>query len=205
MGSDEIPEDVAAQVLAQCGRCCCICRRFKPIRLQVHHIKQRSQGGTNDPDNLIALCINCHIDVHSKLPFVRRFSEQEQKLSRNNVYQLIRDGKLVPDEEPNVRTVTSQPILADGLPVLIPETLNLLISMAQGDGCIYDSSGHEAYGSSFTREEARQREAFEQLRNNGFIRHSGGDLYVLTSKGYLAADGYLALINEKSKGAIAHE
>ena len=29
--------------------------------LHVHHIKFRSQGGTNSPDNLITLCSNCHM------------------------------------------------------------------------------------------------------------------------------------------------
>lgn len=30
----------------------------------VHHKLRRSQGGTNDPDNLMALCSNCHQWVH---------------------------------------------------------------------------------------------------------------------------------------------
>lgn len=197
MASDEIPEDVAAAVLAQCGRRCCICRRFKPIRLQVHHIKERSQGGSNDPDNLIPICISCHSDVHSKVPFMRRFSEQELKLHRNSVYQAIREGKLVADEQTEVRTVARGPIGEDGLPNLIPEAVNLLISIAQGDGSFYDQSGMETYESTYNREMATQHEAFEQLRRAGFIRHSGGVVYVITLRGYTAADGYLALLNEK--------
>jgi len=162
----------------------------------VHHIKPRSGGGSNELDNLIAICISCHIDVHSTIPFVRRFSEQELKLHRNSVYEAVRDGKLVPDERSDVRIATSHPIVAHGLPSLIPEAVNLLISLARGDGCIYDQQGHEAYGSKFTREMATQREAFQQLRQCGFITHSGGELYVMTMQGYTAADGYIALMNE---------
>jgi hypothetical protein len=83
------------------------------------------------------------------------------------------------------------------LPDLIPEAVNLLIAMVRQDGTMFDLSGTEAYGSVFTRQAARQYKAFEQLRDNRFIRHSGGELYVLTDEGYLAADGYLALINER--------
>lgn len=42
---------------------CQICGK-KNIRLEVHHIIYRSQGGTDDENNLITLCENCHKDIH---------------------------------------------------------------------------------------------------------------------------------------------
>jgi len=39
----------------------------KNIQLQVHHIKPRSQGGTNVPNNLVTLCEHCHKQVHEYL------------------------------------------------------------------------------------------------------------------------------------------
>ena len=42
---------------------CQICKA-KNTRLEVHHIKYRSQGGTDDLDNLITLCADCHKKVH---------------------------------------------------------------------------------------------------------------------------------------------
>jgi len=36
----------------------------KEGKLHVHHIVFRSNGGTNSPDNLIALCADCHEKVH---------------------------------------------------------------------------------------------------------------------------------------------
>ena len=36
----------------------------KNTRLEVHHIKYRSQGGSDDLDNLITLCEKCHHDLH---------------------------------------------------------------------------------------------------------------------------------------------
>jgi HNH endonuclease/NUMOD3 motif len=33
-------------------------------RLVTHHIVPRHKGGTNDPDNLVQICDNCHADHH---------------------------------------------------------------------------------------------------------------------------------------------
>lgn len=43
---------------------CQICGK-KNIRLEVHHIIFRSQGGTDDENNLITLCGDCHNGIHS--------------------------------------------------------------------------------------------------------------------------------------------
>ena len=42
---------------------CQICGK-KHTRLEVHHIIYRSQGGTDDENNLITLCEDCHKDIH---------------------------------------------------------------------------------------------------------------------------------------------
>ena len=42
----------------------CQCCGKKNIKLEVHHIIYRSNDGTNDENNLITLCENCHSNVH---------------------------------------------------------------------------------------------------------------------------------------------
>ena len=42
---------------------CQICGK-KHTRLEVHHIVYRSQGGTDDENNLITLCEDCHSGIH---------------------------------------------------------------------------------------------------------------------------------------------
>lgn len=44
--------------------------------LHVHHITPREQGGTDDLDNLIALCTQCHRKVHTSL-LIERSSEAD--------------------------------------------------------------------------------------------------------------------------------
>src|SRR5215470_9735207 len=93
--ADEIPQELADKMMIRCGRRCCICRRFRPTKLQVHHIVERNEGGSDDEDNLIVTCFSCHSDVHTKVPFARRFSVAELKGHRDAVIKLIEDGTLV--------------------------------------------------------------------------------------------------------------
>lgn len=47
----------AARPAPGCGR-----TRF----LEVHHLRPRSRGGSNDPDNLVTLCSTCHRHAHER-------------------------------------------------------------------------------------------------------------------------------------------
>jgi 5-methylcytosine-specific restriction endonuclease McrA len=57
-----IPAATYAAVLAR-DRCCRLCGIER--NLHVHHINYRSQGGNDDPHNLIVLCLEHHDLVHS--------------------------------------------------------------------------------------------------------------------------------------------
>ena len=51
--------------------CQCCKGKSKDKELQVHHIQQRKDGGSNRPENLITLCKHCHQEYHKgkiKLP-----------------------------------------------------------------------------------------------------------------------------------------
>jgi hypothetical protein len=98
-----IPEPVAADILARCARHCCICRRFQPQHLIVHHIVPRGEGGSDDVDNLIAICVSCHADVHATLSLTRRFTVRELRQHRANVEELVSAGRL-PGGEPTSPT-----------------------------------------------------------------------------------------------------
>ncbi len=51
-------------VLHRDNYACQICGK-KHTRLEVHHIVFRSQGGTDEEDNLITLCEDCHHGIHN--------------------------------------------------------------------------------------------------------------------------------------------
>lgn len=86
------------ELLAACSRRCCICGTIH--RVQVHHIKPKKQGGTDDIENGIPLCPNCHNEV--QMGYVpgrttRVYTEREVKLHRQRtIRQVEREGKWTP-------------------------------------------------------------------------------------------------------------
>ena len=58
-------ENTKAMVLDRDGYTCQYCNgRHKDSKLEVHHIVFRSQGGSDEADNLITLCHTCHEALH---------------------------------------------------------------------------------------------------------------------------------------------
>ena len=58
-------ENTKAMVLNRDGYKCHICKTKKQgVKLEVHHIIFRSNGGGDSPENLITLCHNCHEKLH---------------------------------------------------------------------------------------------------------------------------------------------
>ena len=51
-------------ILSRDSYTCQICSK-KHTKLEVHHIVYRSNGGTNDENNLITLCEDCHNGIHN--------------------------------------------------------------------------------------------------------------------------------------------
>jgi 5-methylcytosine-specific restriction endonuclease McrA len=61
-----IPPSVRREVLARDGHRCRTAGCGGAHFLDVHHIKARADGGSNDPDNLITLCAACHRMIHDR-------------------------------------------------------------------------------------------------------------------------------------------
>lgn len=79
------------QLLAETGRRCCLCGMLHKI--QVHHIVSRDDGGTDDIDNAIPLCPNCHDEVHGRYisgKTTRIYTPNELKLHRKRTIELVR-------------------------------------------------------------------------------------------------------------------
>lgn len=58
-------ENIRAMILDRDDHTCQCCHgKEKDPNLEVHHIRYRSQGGTDQPENLITLCHTCHKALH---------------------------------------------------------------------------------------------------------------------------------------------
>lgn len=62
----KISDEVRLEVMTRDGFKCVECGSRE--ELQIHHIKYRSKGGTDEPDNLVCLCVRCHYRRHKDEP-----------------------------------------------------------------------------------------------------------------------------------------
>jgi hypothetical protein len=86
------PKEVKDEVLVKCGRHCCICHKFCGIKIELHHIVLKSEGGEESIDNCIPLCLDCHSDQKSydfKHPKGTKYSRDELKGHRDKWYSLV--------------------------------------------------------------------------------------------------------------------
>ena len=207
----EIPGELIDSMMVKCGRRCCICKRFRPTKLQVHHIVERSKGGSDDEDNLIVTCFSCHTDVHTKVPFSRRFSVTEQKGHRDALIRMVADGTL-PSEDTDdtdqviVRIVQEMRAVTRPTLRLLPEAVEILTkavgaeAWAQGlihfDTCdagfIILAGGKPLFDIEDRRAQAQYKHALDQLLRCALIAWRDDQLIDVTYEGYLASDEILA-------------
>lgn len=207
-----IPQHLVNEIMVKCGRHCCICRRFEPLHLQVHHIVEQNEGGTDDPDNLIVLCLTCHSDAHTETKLTRRFTVSELKMHREAVFKAVHEGRLPgPVREPSPSEVVAGVMTwfvqnphaqTPTIPRLLPEAVDILLRAANGDGhvlLVHHSGGigvqvgnEVIYDGGEQRKVALYKRAIEQLLGEGAISDMGGSMLEMTHDGYLLADALMA-------------
>lgn len=75
-----IPSDLAARVLFDSDRTCCVCRIRKPV--QIHHIDDNPSH--NEHTNLAVLCFDCHRDTQIQGGFDRKLDAEQVRLYRKH-------------------------------------------------------------------------------------------------------------------------
>jgi HNH endonuclease len=208
----DIPRELVDSMMMKCGRRCCICKRFRPTKLQVHHVVERSKGGANDEDNLIVTCFSCHTDVHSKVPFARRFSVAEQKGHRDALIKMVADGTLPSNDtddtdEAIARVVQEMRAVARPALRLLPEAIEILTTAVQAEGpaqglILSDTSpeiglsiligGRPLFDHDDRRAQAKYKCALDQLLQCRLVERRDDQLVDVTYEGYLACDEMLA-------------
>src|SRR5215213_2277761 len=87
------PKDEVSHLLVNCKRRCCICHRFCGIKIETDHIVPKSEGGSDDIENAIALCFECHAEVHlynNKHPRGRKYTSKELKLHKDKWLEICK-------------------------------------------------------------------------------------------------------------------
>lgn len=57
-----VVSELRKMILRRDGHKCFFCKSHK--KLHVHHLLPRSKGGSDDPENLLAVCDICHARLH---------------------------------------------------------------------------------------------------------------------------------------------
>ena len=88
----------------------CQCCGKKNCRLEVHHIKFKSNGGTDDEENLITLCEDCHKGVHADTVELNKKPKKNKGLKHATHMSIIRSQllKKYPDAIETFGFVTSE-------------------------------------------------------------------------------------------------
>ena len=73
----------------------CQCCGKKNCRLEVHHIIFRSNGGTDDEENLITLCEDCHKGVHAGTVVLNKKPKKSKNLKHATHMSVIRSKLLM--------------------------------------------------------------------------------------------------------------
>lgn len=72
----------------------CQCCGKKNCRLEVHHIKFRCDGGTDDEENLITLCEDCHKGIHAGTVVLNKKPKKSKNLKHATHMSIIRSRLL---------------------------------------------------------------------------------------------------------------
>ena len=88
----------------------CQCCGKRNCRLEVHHIKFRSNGGTDDEENLITLCKECHDGVHAGTVVLNKKPKKSKNLKYATHMSIIRSQllKVYPNVVETFGFVTSE-------------------------------------------------------------------------------------------------
>ena len=89
------PKSVREEALVKAQRHCCVCHDFAGRSVNVHHIEQESEGGSNTLKNAIVLCLRCHAEAghfNAKHPLGTKYAPSELVRHRDAWFEACANG-----------------------------------------------------------------------------------------------------------------
>lgn len=90
-------KETKARMFARCMRQCCLCRKQCGTNIEAAHIIDESAGGSNNEENGIPVCFDCHQEIgayRDSHPKGNKFTPQELRERRDTIYVLAQSGQL---------------------------------------------------------------------------------------------------------------
>lgn len=95
-------KQIKINALISAARHCCVCHRYKGVKVEVHHILPVAKGGTDVEENAIALCFDCHADAghyNNKHPRGTKFSSEELRHARDMWHLAVKANEITPPDD----------------------------------------------------------------------------------------------------------
>jgi hypothetical protein len=130
---------IKQQVMNATARHCCVCHRYKGVKLEVHHIIQEADNGPNTFENAIPLCFDCHSDAghyNDRHPKGTKFSITELRNARDNWYKFVTENP-----------ITQKAIISNSIQTgyYVVNAFDILDSILQGDYTSIGKSRNRIY------------------------------------------------------------
>lgn len=90
--------EVKSLMFIRCNRLCCLCKKQCGTNIEAAHIIDEAAGGSNDVENGIPLCFDCHQEIggySDRHPKGNKFRPEELRARRGQVYRMVADGKFL--------------------------------------------------------------------------------------------------------------
>jgi hypothetical protein len=175
------PRDEVDTFLVSCHRRCCVCHRFCGVKIETDHIVLKADGGSDDLDNAIPVCFECHAEIHSyndKHPRGRKFRPEELRGHRQQWLEICQT-------KPEIFVHASRDYDVGPIQALIDE-LEFNSEVAQ-------HATYDAIGCLFLDDQCRR------AITDGAIATLSEDLKKLILEAYRL----MGRANEKTRGAMA--
>lgn len=166
------PQQVKEEVMILCARHCCLCENPKGLKMEVHHIVHRSEGGDDTLANAIPLCFDCHADMRSydsKHPKGLKYSRNELIRRRDDWYAKVKSNGIRP-ASPGNSAETDQKVLEH------------LVKVLPWNGSISFIKQNNFAGFSFDCDRLLDFGYFRDACENPFFRFTDQELESLRSQ-----------------------
>ena len=90
--------EVKTRMFVRCARHCCLCRKQCGTNIEAAHIIDKAAGGSNEEDNGIPVCFDCHQEIGAYCdnhPKGNKIRAEELRAHRDKVYELVDSGQIV--------------------------------------------------------------------------------------------------------------
>jgi hypothetical protein len=187
----KLPRKDVDELLARCHRRCCLCHRFCGVKIETDHIVPAGEGGESTIENAIALCFECHAEIHSyneMHPRGRKFHANELRRHKEQWLEICKT-------KPEVFVEANRDADVGPLQALIDELeFNAVVSQ-------YSSSDDQ--GCLFLNEQFQRatREGVIAILNEP-LKRSILEAYVAMSRANQSVSGAMSLPRDSNSWAV---